>query len=347
MDMPKVSVLVPMYNRRHYIEQCLDSALNQENFQDYEIIIRDNGSTDGSADFVEQKYAAEISSGKIKLHRNGKNFGAAYNHNMLVHDAQGKYIMLLHDDDMYLPHALQHMYEVAELSQADVVHECKYLTTASDGIISEDRPLLLMNYDANTVDNISVMPNDLNYRVNEWFSMGIDLQHNIFNRKFFIENDFVFYTFLDPRVFALKWLLHAKTFVKTPIPFYIYRRSPDSDSNSKFTPERVAKFISDQIKVLRYLDEFFATEDFLRDNKILQYRIKSFLLRILDNFWIVRNQIYKDGVTEELNQAVEDTFKKYFGEDAAYPTFLFNLFHCVICGSDYTELKPSIKIFKG
>ena len=40
MDTPKISVLIPLYNRKHYITQCIDSALNQT-FKDYEIIIRD------------------------------------------------------------------------------------------------------------------------------------------------------------------------------------------------------------------------------------------------------------------------------------------------------------------
>ena len=73
MTAPKISVLIPLYNRKHYIAQCLDSVLNQT-FQDYEIIVRDDGSTDGSADFVAEKYSAEISSGKIKLSRNKKKY---------------------------------------------------------------------------------------------------------------------------------------------------------------------------------------------------------------------------------------------------------------------------------
>ena len=59
MDAPKISVLIPMYNRKHYIEDCVNSVLNQT-FQDFEIIIRDNCSTDGSFEFVAKRYAKEI-----------------------------------------------------------------------------------------------------------------------------------------------------------------------------------------------------------------------------------------------------------------------------------------------
>ena len=66
MDAPKISVLIPMYNRKHYIEDCVNSVLNQT-FQDFEIIIRDDNSTDGVFEFVQEKYSNEISTGKIKL----------------------------------------------------------------------------------------------------------------------------------------------------------------------------------------------------------------------------------------------------------------------------------------
>ena len=144
MDNPKISVLVPLYNRRHYIAQCLDSALNQTFKGDYEIIVRDDGSTDGSADFVEQRYATAIASGKLKLRRNEKNIGEFPTYNKrLIPEARGKYLMFLSSDDMYLPRALEHMYEVAEHFNADVVHESFYFTTAPDGVIKDEKSLIL------------------------------------------------------------------------------------------------------------------------------------------------------------------------------------------------------------
>ena len=340
MDAPKVSVLVPMYNRKHYIEQCIDSALNQT-FQDFEIIICDNDSTDGSADFVAKKYSAEIFTGKIKLLRNERNMGGTFSGNKLLRKATGKYFMILHSDDMYLPNALQHMYEVAERFNADVVHECKYFTSAPDGILKDDTILTLVNYDRYQVEKVTVMPDDPNFRFNCWINdIGIDAQHNIFNREFFIENDLHFETFDDARLLALKWLMKAKVFVKTPEVFYIYRNSPDSDTNSKFPPERVAKLISSYIRLSRHLDEFFAEEDFFKDKPELQYLARSNLFYIFDSFWIVRNGVYKDGITPELHRAVEDVFKKYFGEDAALPTFLFHWIHTFMFDKSPLMINP-------
>ena len=109
METLKISVLIPLYNRRQYAEDCINSALNQD-FQDYEIVIRDDASTDGVFEFVKNRYAKEISAGKIKLFRNGKNLGEAFTIKLLLRDATGKYLTILHNDDMYLPQTLKHLY---------------------------------------------------------------------------------------------------------------------------------------------------------------------------------------------------------------------------------------------
>lgn len=46
--MIKISVIIPIYNSKEYINRCIDSLVNQKNFNDYEIILVDDGSSDGS-----------------------------------------------------------------------------------------------------------------------------------------------------------------------------------------------------------------------------------------------------------------------------------------------------------
>ncbi len=337
MNAPKISVLVPLYNRKHYIAQTIDSVLNQT-FQDFELIIRDDGSTDGSADFVAERYAAEISSGKIKLRRNEENIGEFPTDNRLIREATGKYFMILHSDDVYLPHALEHMYTVAEQFQADVVRNQLRLTTKVDGVIEDGTDLkiehnkqLSCTYTGTDADKAVLMSSDPAERFNEWLDgrIFIDAPYCIFRREFMLNNDLLFWEggfglMGGNRFFTLKWLVTDGVFVKTMKPFYIHRNAPDARSNQKMPPERVAQFLDECIEFSVALDEYFATEEFFRDNEQRRYLARSSMFAITGNWWIKRNGVYKDGVTFELNRAVEDVFKKYFGKYYMLPTFLFN-----------------------
>ena len=67
MDTPKISVLIPLYNRKQYAADCINSVLNQT-FTDFEIIIRDDCSSDGVFEFVQENFSDR----RIKLFRNKK-----------------------------------------------------------------------------------------------------------------------------------------------------------------------------------------------------------------------------------------------------------------------------------
>ena len=183
MDAPKISVLIPMYNRKHYIEDCVNSVLNQT-FQDFEIIIRDDNSTDGVFEFVQEKYSKEISTGKIKLFRNEENLGEGKTTNKLILDATGKYFTFLHNDDIYMPYALQHLYEVAENFSADVVHASGFFVTDDENI--RNLKFSPTCYDRHPVNKVEVMSDNPTERFKEWHELGTfhDIQYNIFNRRF-------------------------------------------------------------------------------------------------------------------------------------------------------------------
>ena len=253
--------------------------------------------------------------------------------------------MFLHNDDVYLLRALEHMYEVAERFNADVVHMSFFLRTAPDGVIDKNSKLEICPYDKPQVNKIGVMTDDFVARFNQWHSgnFGVNAQKNIFRKDFLIENGLGLKAFGGHRLFVLEWLMKAKTVARTPVPLYIKRQSPYSVTNSKFTPERVTNFISNQIKLSRYLDEWFATDEFFKDKPDFQYRARTNMLSVFDNFWIGRNGIYKNGITPELHRAVEDSFKKYFGNDAAFPTFLFHWIHAAMSGKPVDTISPPLR----
>ena len=85
---PKVSVLVPVYNGEKFLAECLDSVLTQD-FSDMEILIADDGSTDGSVALLE-RYA--ITDRRIRWWKNERNLGLIANFNHCLREEKGEYI---------------------------------------------------------------------------------------------------------------------------------------------------------------------------------------------------------------------------------------------------------------
>jgi GT2 family glycosyltransferase len=88
---PLVSVIVVNYNGRHLLEDCLGSLVKQ-GFRDFETILVDNGSTDGSVDFVSERYP------DVRTVRNPENLGFGGGVNAGLKHAEGRYIALLNND---------------------------------------------------------------------------------------------------------------------------------------------------------------------------------------------------------------------------------------------------------
>jgi len=107
---PIVSILTTCYNREAYLAECIESVLNGH-FQDFELIIVDDQSTDGSLD-IAKNYAAQDE--RIKVHRNEVNLGDYPNRNRAASLAKGKYIKYLDADDMLGKWALDIMVDAVE-----------------------------------------------------------------------------------------------------------------------------------------------------------------------------------------------------------------------------------------
>ena len=95
--MPKVSVLMPAYNAEKYINEAIDSILNQT-FTDFEFIIIDDGSTDNTVNII-NSYQDK----RIRLVQNEKNLGVAETLNKGIVLSRGQYIARMDSDDVSLP----------------------------------------------------------------------------------------------------------------------------------------------------------------------------------------------------------------------------------------------------
>ena len=103
---PVVSVIIPTYNRAHLLEKALKSVFAQT-YKDYEVIVVDDGSTDGTADVV-AKFGTEVR----YFTQSNRGVGAARNRGLK--EARGRYVAFLDDDDTWLPAKLERQVAVME-----------------------------------------------------------------------------------------------------------------------------------------------------------------------------------------------------------------------------------------
>jgi glycosyltransferase involved in cell wall biosynthesis len=106
-----ISVVIPSYNHALYIAQAMDSVLAQT-FRNWELIVIDDGSTDGTRDLLDKAYAGHS---RIRLvYQNNQGAHHAINQGMSL--AKGRYISILNSDDVYHPERLQTLWTHCETS---------------------------------------------------------------------------------------------------------------------------------------------------------------------------------------------------------------------------------------
>ena len=124
--MAKVSVIIPVYNVKRYLERCLNSVINQTE-KDFEIILIDDGSTDSSGKICDE--FADTHSFVRVLHQPHQGVSSARNN--ALNNANGEWIAFCDGDDWYEPTFLKKMLAEAQALEADYVI-CNYKIT-SDG----------------------------------------------------------------------------------------------------------------------------------------------------------------------------------------------------------------------
>ena len=112
---PKVSVIIPIYNAAEFLEECLDSVL-QQSLKEIEVICVDDGSPDNSLDIL-KKYEQQDPRVKV-ISQPNQGAGAARNNGMA--NARGEYLSFLDSDDFFDRDMLKEAYEAAHECKADV-----------------------------------------------------------------------------------------------------------------------------------------------------------------------------------------------------------------------------------
>lgn len=152
--MPKVSIIIPVYNGSKYINRTLNSVLNQT-FQDFEVICINDCSSDNSFDIL-QEFAQKDE--RIKIINNEKNLGAALSRNVGIDIANGEYIYFLDADDYIAEKYLECMVQKIEQENCDIVLNLSIVNEMNDNSTEYKHPSMpAINPEGEYLDKITTI----------------------------------------------------------------------------------------------------------------------------------------------------------------------------------------------
>lgn len=135
-----ISVCISVYNGERYLRECIDSILNQD-FEDFELLIVDDGSTDNSREIV-----LSYRDSRISLFTNKHNYIESLN--FLLQKAKGKYIARMDADDIMLPHRLSLQYDYMESHPTiGVLATSAYYVDSNELVCTYDKDFLVSYQD--------------------------------------------------------------------------------------------------------------------------------------------------------------------------------------------------------
>lgn len=296
--MIKVSVLVPIYNVEKYLEQCLDSIINQT-LKEIEIICLNDGSTDKSLEILE-KYAVQDNRINI-INKENSGYGATLN--IGLKQAKGEYISIIESDDFIDLNMLKEMYEKAKIDDLDILKADWFLYFEADN----------QTYMANKIPLIDEVTNAKKHK--ELFLIPPSVWSSIFKKAFLDKHNIRFLetpgaSFQDTS-FSFKTTALA-TKVKTINKAFYYYRQDNSNSS-----------IHNKNKVFCICDEYDEIFRFLESNNELKREFINYyyILKYQGYFWnILRldeecmkefaDRFYKDFSNEEALKYLDDLFFK-------------------------------------
>lgn len=325
-----ISVIVPVYNVERYLPACLESIV-QQHLSDYEVIMVDDGSTDGSGAICDE-FAERYPQFKV-IHKGNGGVSAARNRG--IEEAKGEYILFLDSDDFLVPDAIKPLLKLAKDNELNVLG-FSYLTVPEDTTsapeVSFETPQKLEIL--NGYDYIA----RFNYTAQVWWYLV--------RRELIIKNNLLLPVgrVLEEAAFNMRLFLKAERLAQVPNVAYCYRNRPSSIMHNT-DEEHVSKMLDDYIFAASSMNE--AIEEYRdklhgecyercctrRDSYVLFGAVRAFKL---------------GKVKEYLQKAKEqELYPIKRLSEVDYPGFRFKLLHwCVSRPCVWNSLSKIYKIVK-
>lgn len=246
---PCLSIIVPVYNGENFIEDCIDSIINQT-LKDIEILIINDGSKDNTLNIIE---SIAKSDSRIKI-LNQKNSGVSAARNNGISKSRGKYITFVDADDYIDKTMYEKMYKKAEEFNSDIV-----ICNVNDVLNGNKKVSLNLNEGIIDIRKLT----ESEFLSNEYFKLGTAVWHKIFKRNLIKENKIKFINYSEvaseDTLFNYEAMLKAKRLYCIEEALYDYKINENSLTKSKSAKENMIKRCMNTVNIM---------SDFLSKNKI-------------------------------------------------------------------------------
>lgn len=287
--MLKLSIIVPVYNVAAYLHKCVDSLIAQDIApEEYEIILVDDGSSDGSEQIVDE-YAARHNN-IVVIHKVNEGVSVARNTAMAV--AKGKYIQFVDADDYLLPNVLGGIVEKMDREQLDVLR-------FNYQFVDENGDATNPNKYANSDDYQDVVCDGITF-LNERMGGGLYACQFMFSHKLTCIPFMHGIALGEDTYWTIQMLLRVKRITSINQKIYNYFVRANSATLCS-APEKVRKRLDDQLWIIDRMQTEF--RPVMNDTRWLDGQIANTVISILTsvslNFYKERDKYIKE--LRELN----------------------------------------------
>jgi glycosyltransferase involved in cell wall biosynthesis len=229
----KLSIIIAVYNTATYLKTCIDSVLNQS-FKDFELLLCDNRSTDGSSDILKQ-YAKSDS--RVKYLLTDRHIKASENRQFGFTYAQGEFITFVDSDDSVKPGIYARLFKEQSKHSADIV-ACNYDLVYSDRVTSAYSP---MKDEVIDIQEVGYPHYFTKYFCSE--RPNNYLWSRIIRRSLAVENKIIFppVDISEDTIFSMFCTCRAKTVVHISDSYYNYFQRDDSTMRRTIRSKNIAE----------------------------------------------------------------------------------------------------------